>query len=728
MELLRPYLPAFAGLAIGAGLLTTKPVAAQEATFPERVLFDASAGEIPEGVAVDQVGNVYVSFWTGPASSGKILKFTPTGQRSVFAELSAGVAGLAVDAYGNLLAASHGVYRIDRDGKAVLLPGTENILAANALAFDQRRNLYITESFSLDPPLTPYPGCNPEIPAFGRGGIWRLPPGECAELWVRDDLLTGLCPSAALPFPYGANGIAYREGVLYVVNSDRATIVRVPVLADGAPGPVTVVTSMPNPQPAASLPSGGDGIAIGVQGNLYVTMPFLNAVVRISPDGKSWETLGTASDKLDFPVSLAFGLSETARTQLFVTSMATVPGGAGPSLVKLETGSSGAPVAPAMAAPGSWTRKANMPIRNSGAAACALDGILYVVGGEETFGGGPELSTLYAYDPKTDSWTRKADMPTARRWAAACVLDGIIYVLGGGGFLTPPTDAVEAYDPKTDTWVSRAPLPTPRSGVASCAVSGILYAIGGFSGPVGTHPALAQVDAYDPKTDQWTKKANLPRAAASLHGAHCVNELIYFCVERQVFGYDSKADCWTTLPLLPSWGLAPAMAGFSSTDGIVYGFGGELADHLASKFVLAFDAVSGQFARKRAIPLPWEGMACATIDGNIFLAGGGNKSPLFFSDAIMYNDLWVFDPQGGIAPQLLEISRDHAESVRLRWQGEAKRRYGLQSTLNLAKGPWSQCTLATGSKTVLATNEITEATVPIDPTGPPRFFRVLEVD
>lgn len=727
MKPLKSCVASFAGLALCAGLLTIRPVTAQEAFFPEHIPYNASEGEIPEGVAVDQVGNVYVSFWSGPTTPGKILKFSPTGQRSVLAELSAGVAGLAVDACGNVLAASDGVYRVDRQGQAVLLPGTGKILAANALTFDQRGNLYITESFSLDPPLIPYPGCNSKIPAFGRGGIWRLPPGGSAELWVRDDLLTGLCPSPALPFPYGANGIAYREGVLYVVNSDRATIVRVPVLADGAPGPVSVVTSMPNPQAAAPLPSGGDGIAIDAQGNFYVAMPFLNAVVRISPDGKSWEKLGTVSDKLDFPVSLAFGASQTARTQLFVTSMAAVPGGAGPSLVKLEAGSPGAPVVSAMTAPGSWTRKANMPIQNSGAAACAFDGILYVAGGEETFAGA-QLSTLYAYDPKTDSWTRKADMPTARRWAAACVLDGMIYVIGGGGFFTFPTDAVEAYNPKTDAWVSRAPLPSARAAVAPCVVDGILYAIGGFTGPAGTHSDIARVDAYDPKTDQWTRRANLPRAAASIHGAHHVNELIYFCVERQVFAYDPKADRWTTLPPVPSWGLAPKMAGLSSADGIVYRFGGELADRFGSKFVLAVDAVSGKFARKRAIPVRWEGMSCATIDGKIYLVGGADKSPLVPPAATMYDHLWVFDPQGGVAPQVLDIQREQAQSIRLRWQGETERRYGLQSALNPAKGPWAQCPLATGSKTVLATNEITEATVPIDPTGPPRFFRVIESD
>ena len=119
--------------------------------------------------------------------------------------------------------------------------------------------------------------------------------------------------------------------------------------------------------------------------------------------------------------------------------------------------------------------------------------------------------TLFAYDPKTDSWTNKAEMQTARRFVAACAVDGIIYAIGGGGLLSPPTDAVEAYDPKTDTWMTKAKLSSPRFTVSVCAVDGIIYAIGGATGATFSDiQALTKVEAYNPKTDQWTPKAPLP--------------------------------------------------------------------------------------------------------------------------------------------------------------------------------------------------------------------------
>jgi hypothetical protein len=43
------------------------------------------------------------------------------------------------------------------------LPGTEQIVFANALAFDHAGTLYVTESYSMSSPTT-----------FGPGGIWRI--------------------------------------------------------------------------------------------------------------------------------------------------------------------------------------------------------------------------------------------------------------------------------------------------------------------------------------------------------------------------------------------------------------------------------------------------------------------------------------------------------------------------------------------------------------------------
>ena len=386
---------------------------------------------------------------------------------------------------------------------------------------------------------------------------------------------------------------------------------------------------------------------------------------------------------------------------------------------------------PALAAPGSWTRKAPMPMALDAHASCEVDGILYVIGGHKDVGVYTQLPTLFAYDPKTDSWTRKKDMPTARRWPAACVVDGVIYVIGGGGMFSPALNALEAYDPKTDTWMAKAHFPAARSSVAACAVDGIIYGIGGVIGTIsaGNMQALATVEAYDPKTDQWTPKTRLPKAAA-FHLANAVDGLIYVFSEKDTFAYDPKTDRWTRKAPIPTWSLNSLFATSSVVDGIAYLFGGSSDDGWTTyDLTLAYDPVQNRFTAKRKIPVTCEAAATATIDGKIYHSGGANQDPVMRPvGAVYYDSLWVFDPQGGVTPQLLSLNRESPDRVRLAWQGEAGRLYGVESKLNLATGTWTRINFSTGSNSILATNELVEATCPVPSADTSRFFRVLEAN
>ncbi len=311
--------------------------------FPSFIKF-ASA---PEGVAVDKVGNVYVS--AGTAAGVEVWKFSPSGQMSLLASLglpAGGECGLAVDAEGNVYAAKKagntGVYRIARDGTVSLLPGTEAIVFPNALAFDPRGNLYITETFSLTGS------------GYGPGGIWRVPRGGNAELLMRHELLTGV-PPHLLGFPAGANGISWHQGNLFVANTERAVVLKIPVLRDGSlaePEVWAQVTQVPE-----SVFEGGpfpvmlDGLALDVHGNVYLAVPSRNAVIRISAADRAQATVAVfPSAPLDSPLSLAFGTGKGDKQALFVTnggmSGLFVPGMQWPGfgLVRVEVGVPGLPL------------------------------------------------------------------------------------------------------------------------------------------------------------------------------------------------------------------------------------------------------------------------------------------------------------------------------------------------------------------------------------------------
>lgn len=320
----------------GVGVAASGPVA----DFPSFTPTSAAA----EGVAVDKFGYVYVS--VREPGLGQILSFSPDGEPSLFAELGdESIGGLAVNARGDVFAANgggpyQGVYRVGRDGEITLLPGTEEIVFANALAFDQRGNLYVTESSSF------IDG------SFGPGGIWRIPRRGEAELWLQDELLTGT--GIPLGFPVGANGIAFYHGDLYVVNTDKGLVVRVPIMPDGAPGAAHVwaqLAEVYDPPVIPGVPL-GDGLALDVHGNVYVTVVNRAAVVRINAQDKSQEAVAARLPltpnnapfaPLDTPASLAFGTGKGGREVLFVTNLGWLTP-TGPGLVKIEAGAPGLPL------------------------------------------------------------------------------------------------------------------------------------------------------------------------------------------------------------------------------------------------------------------------------------------------------------------------------------------------------------------------------------------------
>lgn len=326
--------------------------AAQGATtFPDFIPFDPGQGASPEGVAVDKIGNVYVS--VGTHNGDQIWKFTPAGEGSLLADFGppgGGACGLAVDAEGNVYMArtpvaapKQGVYKVDKKGNWALIPGTDNIVFPDGLAFDQRGNLYITEFFSFG------------AAGFGQGGIWRVSRDGQVGLWLRHETLTGLGPTL-FPFPLGANGIAFFHGSLYVINSDKAQVVRVPVLPDGGAGLPEVwsqVEDVPesifyrNPLFPVML----DGLALDVHGNVYVVSPSRLAVVRIRASDRGQETIAVFPQApLDAPLSLTFGTGNGERQNLFVTGggmlSGLVPGPVwpGPALIKIPIGIPGLPL------------------------------------------------------------------------------------------------------------------------------------------------------------------------------------------------------------------------------------------------------------------------------------------------------------------------------------------------------------------------------------------------
>jgi N-acetylneuraminic acid mutarotase len=141
--------------------------------------------------------------------------------------------------------------------------------------------------------------------------------------------------------------------------------------------------------------------------------------------------------------------------------------------------------------PTAWTVSAPIPVPRNHLAAVALNGIIYVAGGQQGTNDAVPVATLYAYSPAKNVWARGADMPKARSHnsGAAFVYGGRMVVAGGETFNGLSLADVIAYDPTTNRWLTMPPLPAPRHSP--------------LVQPVGT-TIVAADGAYPPKLENTT--------------------------------------------------------------------------------------------------------------------------------------------------------------------------------------------------------------------------------
>jgi sugar lactone lactonase YvrE len=288
-----------------------------------------SPPNLPESIAIDNHGNMYVSH----VPTHQVRKIAFNGTQTILASLSNATAGarpllgIAIDNLGNVYAALNdspettGVWRITPSGASTLYAGIPSAVLLNALAFDKSGNLYVTDSIT--------------------GTVYQIPRGGgAAQPWVSGDALLAGDASACggfPPGPLGANGIAFNaQGDAFVLNTTEGTVVRIPVLSPGVAG-----TPQPFVGPTCDL-HGADGLAFDNQGNLLVALNIQGKIVSISPEGVITTLASAPADPLYFPSAIAFGTGLAMRKQIFITNFAAL--GGTPGIVTMNAGVPGKPL------------------------------------------------------------------------------------------------------------------------------------------------------------------------------------------------------------------------------------------------------------------------------------------------------------------------------------------------------------------------------------------------
>ena len=219
-----------------------------------------------------------------------------------------------------------------------------------------------------------------------------------------------------------------------------------------------------------------------------------------------------------------------------------------------------------------WQVISELPTHRSEFSTAVVGGKIYLIGGTrfEHENGPFGMSLVEVYDPEANTWQRLADMPTARAEPMAAVIDGKIYVMGGyeaidnRGVNLKILDVVEAYDPHTNIWEKKKEMPALRFQFGIGAAAGKIYVIGGsnfFENPW----RFDLVEAYDPVSDTWAKRADMPTRRDGV-GIAVIRDTIYAISGAgwppvgnrggpylgTIEVYESRTNRWTKRPDMPN--------------------------------------------------------------------------------------------------------------------------------------------------------------------------------
>lgn len=276
--------------AVVSGLL---PVAARAASPPvsaARVVahFNLARGQQPENIALEPDGSADLTFALGR----QVARVTRTGQTDIVATLPAPRAG-AICAPGSLgvlimgiarapdgtlyvnycpgTAELQGIWRIKRGVAPVRIAALPPTGWPNGLALDRRTGyLYAADS--------------------RLGLIWRVSAaGGRPRVWANGP---ALAPTSFV----GANGIKVHGNAIWASNSDRGTLVRIPLRRDGSAGAVQTR--------ATGLGLIDDFGFLGPGDTLLAALITANQVAIVYPNG-THHTVLTAADGLSNPTSVA---------------------------------------------------------------------------------------------------------------------------------------------------------------------------------------------------------------------------------------------------------------------------------------------------------------------------------------------------------------------------------------------------------------------------------------
>jgi N-acetylneuraminic acid mutarotase len=256
-------------------------------------------------------------------------------------------------------------------------------------------------------------------------------------------------------------------------------------------------------------------------------------------------------------------------------------------------------------------------------------------------------------------WKRVADLPGSTRY------EGIGFTAGNYGFVgtgfesSNITKNIYRYDPVSNVWNQQTTYTIPSFGTTSSYVNFVsftdgtyVYAgLGNLECCVGPHN---QMRRYDPVANTWSDIASIgvsPNEGLEGAVAYSINGKGYVTTGRNrqnvtsfvMWSYDPVTDTWARKADLPSAGRWEA-TGFS-INSLAYIVGGTscYCDAQFRSDVWQYDATNDRWQQLRNFPgTPRSKATSFAINGTAYLVGG--LTDTYVNGAAMIGDAWKYDP------------------------------------------------------------------------------------
>jgi Kelch motif len=283
-------------------------------------------------------------------------------------------------------------------------------------------------------------------------------------------------------------------------------------------------------------------------------------------------------------------------------------------------------------------------------------------------GVGPELAVA------SDTWITRADLPTNRTELATATVtnaagQSVVYAMGGTIWELPypgtPVAKVTAYNVVTNTWTTRQPLPKALASTNGAGVlNGKIYVTGGYSHG-GIRWWWPTVFMYDPATNTWTRKRDMPKPNGQYPAGGGVTGVIggtlYVvsdCFLKDSTGgdlspgcnplflrYNPTTDQWVILP--PPF--SPAIhAGNPSIGGVIDGKFYVMASSYNATtgsndaHFAVYDPATNKWTTRTPLAHGLYGAASAVLGRKLYVMGGSGTNDLGEQDVLDVNI--AYDP------------------------------------------------------------------------------------